>query len=88
MRALIGGVYSAHQVGLATFVRVVDQCQPSHGPPECGRVCVGRHAESLVPGELDFLEQDLDGFGRGILQDRGESDRPERWLRRDRGPSC
>ena len=34
----------------------------------------------------DFLEPDLDGFGRGILQHRGESDRPERCCGATAGP--
>jgi hypothetical protein len=84
--AFIGGVHSAHQVGLAAFVRMVDQCQPSHCLPERRRVCVWRNAEGFVPGELDFLEQDLDGFGRGMLQNRGESDRPERCCGATAGP--
>ena len=77
LRAFIGGVYAAHQVGLATLVGVIDQCQPSHCAPERRHVCVWRNAEGFVPGELDFLEQDQDRFGRGMLQNRGESDRPE-----------
>jgi hypothetical protein len=76
--AFIGGVHAAHQVGLATCVRVVGQRQPSHGPPERRRVGVWRHAEGFMPGERDFLEQDLDRFGRGLLQDRGDRDRPGR----------
>ena len=56
LRAFIGGVYAAHQVGLATLVRVIDQCQPSHCAPERRHVCVWRNAEGFVPGELDFLE--------------------------------
>ena len=84
--AFIGGVHSAHQVGLATFVRVVDQCQPRHRPPERRRVRVWRNAEGFVPGELDLLEQDLDGFGRGMLQNRGERDRPEGCCRATAGP--
>ena len=78
LRAFIGGIHAAHEVGLAACVRVIDQRQPSHGPPERLRVGVWRHAEGFMPGERDFLEHDLDGFGRGPLQDRGESDRPGR----------
>jgi hypothetical protein len=86
LRSFLGGVHSAHQVGLAAFVSVVDQCQPSHCPPERRRICVWRNAEGFVPGELDFLACDQDGFGRGMLEHRGESDRPERCCGATAGP--
>ena len=45
------------------------------------RAIASRNAEGFVPGERGFLEQDPDGFGRGVLQDRGERDRPARHCR-------
>jgi hypothetical protein len=58
--------------------RLIDQCQPRHCLPVRRCVRVGRDAEGFVPGERGFLEQDPDGVGRGVLQDRGERDRPVR----------
>jgi hypothetical protein len=58
--------------------RLIDLCQPRHFLPERRCVRVGRDAEGFVPGERGFLEQDPDGVGPGLLQDRGERDRPAR----------
>ena len=73
-------------VARPTLVRMVDQRQPGYRPSECRRTGVWWNAEGFVPGERDLLEQDLDGFGRGMLENRGESDRPERSCGAAAGP--
>jgi hypothetical protein len=65
---------------------MVDQRQPGYRPSECRRTGVWWNAEGFVPGELDFLEPHLDGFGRHMLQNRCESDRPTRFVSATAGP--
>ena len=45
---------------------MVGEGEPGHGASDCAGFGVGRHAERFVPAELDLLEQDLDGLGRGV----------------------
>ena len=43
--------------------------EPGPGAANCAGIGIGRHAEGFVPAEADLREHDLDGLGRGILQE-------------------
>ena len=72
--------------------------EPGPGAANCAGIGIGRHAEGFVPAEADLFEQDLDGLGRGVLQEdrqgralRSFASTPaEPWLRRATRPgtSC
>ncbi len=59
---LIGGIEADHLFLGTALVGMVGVGEPGPGASYGAGIGVGRHAEGLVPAELNLFEQDLDGF--------------------------
>ena len=84
---LVGRIDPRHVLLGVSFVGLVGEGQPGHGPADRAGIGVGGHAEGFVPGEGNFLEQGLDGVGQQVLQDDRQRRGPGGW-RRASGTSC